>query len=267
MKIKTFKVIFACALAVTFSACNNNDPKPESKKNEDEMKQVIAFRNEISFIQNSMFNNLSGLENSGGRKSIRKNILQKIEAYTQCAEPLKEDPETLVVIMNFGDGCENEEGVVLKGKVELTMNFKDDLITFSTRYTDYQEIYENESESLITNGECSGTIEITPSFIFYMQNYIQNLRFTNKAGANASLTLSQKIEATDEEISFTELTLEGSLFNGDTFKSKLVQPLIYKTSCDSEFPIQGIEVLTFNNNHMEINYGNGTCDNDYLIIQ
>jgi hypothetical protein len=269
MKIETYKILFALTLLVTFSACNNSDnvqPK-KAKITEDDLQKIQSFQQEVGFIQSFLTENLFSFDNSGGRLSIRKNITQQFEEYFPCAEPADSDSDTVHVALDFGEGCQREDGVILFGKIELTTILAGDSLTFSTKYVDYYEV-SGEDESPVVNGECNGTLSFSPSVFFLLKYFYEDFHLTYKDGTTASFSLSQRIESIDNGAKFVELASDASTPDGDTFHTELVTPLIISFACedDIEYPVKGIESITFNEKVAKINYGDGACDNEYEII-
>jgi hypothetical protein len=70
---------------------------------------------------------------------------------------------------------------------------------------------------------------------------------------------------TETGMRVTVLTTSGNLADGGYFATTLSKSMVYDFSCDGDFPVRGEELLTFQGNTILVNYGNGSCDDNYTV--
>jgi hypothetical protein len=267
--MKTQKILFVLLLTFAFTACHNNDDvKPKNDKiTKDDFQKITDFEGNLGFAQSFVFENIFIDGNSGGRSSIRESVMHLIQENVPCAELPEPEDNTLSTTIDFGDGCEKDDGTKLFGKVQITFNFYKDSITFSTKYINYKEIPADGEASPLANGDCKGKLTFPPPFLFLVKSLHEDFTLDYGNGTTGSFKFSDELDPLDNGVKFVEFLSEGVLPNGDTFKSGLVTPLIMDYGCDkSDYPVKGIQSLTFNGVNAKIDYGNGNCDNDFTII-
>jgi hypothetical protein len=266
MKTKTFKssiVQLAFFLALVISGCHEStvEPKSDPVKMEKAGK-VLSLREEVNFIQEFLGEGMMEIP-EGGRQSVK----HRIKEVAPCAEATEEElPDgSLVVTLDFGDGCETENGIVLAGKVILHLSFSDELsFGYSLEFINYYESAGDEESNATINGTSEGSISFDDKLT---EQLSLDLTMAYEDGTEASFSSSQKTESSESEIRVVEFTSAGALRNGDSFTTTVIKPLVFSLSCGDEihFPVKGVEIVSFNGGGIEINYGNGACDNVYTV--
>ena len=267
MKAGILKTLLVLILGLSFFACDKDEDQSR-KASEEEVKKVMSVRNEFNFIQNLINVSLTDVSSEdGGRKSLGRNIIQRIKKFGPCNEisNVIESEESIEITMDFGNGCISEEGLVLKGKIILFIDFTHETsIVYQAEFVDYGESQDGD-ETAIANGTCSGSFTINFSNGQFDQEINVDLTLTYADGSHVLFSSSGKIESTFEQARVLEYTAEGSFSNSDTFTIAVVKTLIYDFNCAVDLPVEGIEAVTFNGHKTNINYGNGACDDVYTI--
>ena len=131
-------------------------------------------------------------------------------------------------------------------------------------FINYRESSDDEEASATVTGTSEGSFHFDDKL---SEQLTLDLTMTYDDGTEASFTSTQKTESTDAEIRVVEYMSAGTLPNGDSFTTTVIKPLVFSLSCGDEIhlPVKGIEVVSFNGGGIEINYGNGACDNDYTV--
>lgn len=269
LKFKSLIVQCVVSLAVIFSSCDDKSEKPATDPvKREEAEKVLALRHEFDFIQRFVDESLAGMPTEEGRRSTGK-IAARIQEVAPCAAATEEElPDgSLKVTMDFGDGCLTESGHTLSGKAILIVNFSEEaVLTFEIQFEDYQELYLENDESARVNGTSAGTILIDLETFLISQSLEQDLTMTYADNTQAEMTSSQVIESDENGIRVPEFNAAGKFANGDVFELYVKKTLRFNFECvESELPVEGIEVLTFNGRQSEINYGNGACDEEYTV--
>lgn len=264
----TQKVIYVFLAALLVVACDSNEPsRPKNDKGPQEASELWTLRNKVSFAQDFVYNAFSDISfgDSGGRIADRQILAQRLTEFLPCNEPSNTE-NTNVFELNFGDGCQSDDGSIRFGQINLTMDYSGDTIRFETTYIDYREIDGGEKTPVI-NGTGRGVLIFTSEGSINLQSAHSDLKLQFENDSTLLFTSSAKYEITDHELILTEYTTKGSFINGDSFSTSVVQSLVFDFNCPDnvEYPVNGIESVVYNENKFEIDYGSGNCDNDYAI--
>jgi hypothetical protein len=269
MKTQTFKSIliqFFFFAALILASCDDSDKPSSNPSAKEDAARVLALQDEFNFLQTFVDESLMDLSYEGGRKSYSKNIVHRLKEVTPCAEAVEEEqPDgSIKVTMNFGEGCKTEDGIILSGKAVLLIAFEETDFHFTITFIDYQETHPDESTSGVANGTSGGTISINIENFVFTQFLDQELTISYEDHSTAEFMSSQKLESDETGLKVTKLDASGKFANGDTFSMTLSSPLIFDFNCnDGAFPVKGIEILTLNGQRTVIDYGDGSCDDDY----
>jgi hypothetical protein len=269
--MKTQKSFYVLLVTLALIACESTEPsRTKNDKRTQEASELWSLRNKASSVQEFAYNAFSdiSLGKSGGRIASRKNLVQRLAEYLPCADTadVADTDNAFDIKMKFGDGCQSEDGVILTGEIDLTVNYTEDTVSLEITYINYGEINGDEKSPVIT-GKGEAILVATPGGLINLQSAHSDLTLEFENDSTLLFTSSEKYESTDHELIMTEYTTKGSFVNGDSFSTFVVQPLVYDFNCSDaiEYPVKGIESVIYNENKFEINYGNGNCDNDYAI--
>ncbi|RAW02249.1 hypothetical protein [Pseudochryseolinea flava] len=271
MKMKTVHTFFTALLLLTttflLSSCQDDEKSPAESEaaKKAKVEKVLAFREDLDFINRFVNDNVTDIPEPEGRKSYTKTLTARIQEIVPCAETLEEEfPDgTVKVTMDFGDGCETEEGVVVTGSVVMTFKFAENIIKYDLKFTNYAELNSDEHDGEVINGTVKGSFKLDLEASIFIQEMEQDLNITYDNNTEARYRVAQSSEMTNEGLRVTSLTTSGNFADEGVFTMTLTKALVYDFACDGDFPVQGEEILNFQGNTIKVNYGNGTCDKTY----
>lgn len=270
MKTQTLKnslllILFACSI-VFLSSCEDdekatlkNDPAKHAKA-----EQVLEFRKEMDFVNRFVDSNVA-MTSEEGRTSIGRTMVARLTEVAPCAEGTEEELQdgSIKVTLNFGAGCETEEGIVVAGEVEMIFTVTETSIAYSIEFINYSEINEGEQGETI-NGTVTGLFIYDFETGVFVQEMEQDLTITYANNTEASFKIAQKAEMTETGLRVVELQTSGNFEDGGQFSMTLSKALVYDFNCTSDLPVQGEEILMFQGNTIRVNYGTGSCDESYI---
>ncbi|WP_025742301.1 hypothetical protein [Aquimarina pacifica] len=231
-------------------------------------KSIEEATNQINEISQNSFD-------SSSDRSSKKLRLKTASDCASIEENINEnDLNSGTATIDFGDGCELEDGSTISGKILMSFVYEDteDGILITSTQT-----MENLT---IDDMSVSGTSTMTmvmPTFDFFDENideFKTSIEFITKLSFEWEDGLTASIEETmDEEIiqsfdfsnpndSGSSITIRGigstKFSNGDTYSFTTSIPIILDLNC--EYPLSGIILNTENTITTTLDFGNGECD-------
>jgi hypothetical protein len=273
-KTKTFNfllMVFVFFAALVFSSCEDDKDRPtpvnDPGKKEQQVKDVLSLRSELNFINRFVDENITDLSSSeNGRTSFNKTIIARLKDVAPCTDILEEEqPDgSTKVTLNFGDGCQTEEGIEVSGKVVMTFSFIEDTFQYSLEFTDYSEI-NGDNAGEVVNGSVEGSFVLDLEAAVFVHEMEQDLTITYPNNSEARYKVSQSAEMTETGLRVISMTTSGNFADGGAFATTLTKTVLYDFSCESDLPVQGEEIVSFQGNSILVSYGNGTCDDRYTV--
>jgi hypothetical protein len=269
--MKTQNSIYVFLVTLLLIACESTEPsRNKSDKRTQQASEVWSLRLKASTAQEFSYNAFSNISfgDSGSRVADRKTLAQRLAEYLPCDDTsdIVDTTSVFDVSMNFGDGCQSDDGSIRFGQINITVDYAGDTIRFETTYIDYREI-DGDEKSPVINGKGENVLVFTLDGNINLQSAHSDLTLEFENDSTLLFTSSAKYDVTDHELILTEYTTKGSFVNGDSFSTSVIQSLAYDFNCPDaiEYPVKGVESVVYNENKFEIDYGNGNCDNDYAI--
>jgi hypothetical protein len=273
-KTKTFNfllMVFVLFAALVFSSCEDDKDRPtpvnDPGKKEQQVKDVLSLRSELNFINRFVDENITDLSSSeNGRTSFNETIIARLKDVAPCTDILEEEqPDgSTKVTLNFGDGCQTEEGIEVSGKVVMTFSFIEDTFQYSLEFTDYSEI-NGDNAGEVVNGSVEGSFVLDLEAAVFVHEMEQDLTITYPNNSEARYKVSQSAEMTETGLRVISMTTSGNFADGGAFATTLTKTVLYDFSCESDLPVQGEEIVSFQGNSILVSYGNGTCDDRYTV--
>jgi hypothetical protein len=271
MKTKSFKSLFipvVLFIVSLLSSCQDDAEKSgiSDQQKKQNVEKVLALREDLNFINRFIEQSTGDVDSEGGRKSVAKSIIARVKDSAPCAAATEEelpDGSTLIT-MDFGDGCLTEDGIEVSGKVVMTFRNEDLNFSYTLEFIDYSEV-GGENDGEVANGTVEGSFLIDLEAEEFIQEMEQDLTITYPNGTEASYKIAQRAEMTETGLRVASMTTSGNLADGGTVAMTVTKALIFDFSCEGDYPLEGEEVLTFQGNTIRVNYGNGTCDEDYTV--
>ena len=271
MKTKTIKSLvtpFALCATFIFSACQDEAEKPSvvNPEKQESVEKVLALREDLNFINRFVDENSLDFSLEGGRRSVTKNAIARITNSAPCTDATEEElPDgSIRTTLDFGDGCQTEDGIEVAGKVVMIFGLDETTFGYSLEFIDYSEA-DGEHAGEVVNGTVEGSFVFDLETSEFTQEMEQDLTITYADNTEAGYKMAQRAEMTDKGLRVASLETRGNFADGGAFAMTVSKALVYDFSCESDYPIEGEETLTFQGNTIRVNYGNGTCDNKYTL--
>lgn len=265
-------ILFALLASLFLASCDNDDAAQPSGLTETQKKEQINkvnnLREDVDFINRFVSDNVLELstEGEGGRTSFSKNLIARIQEEAPCTEGTEEELEdgSVKIILDFGVGCATEDGIEVAGKVTMIFKFSDNTLEFALEFVDYTEL-DGDNAGEVVNGTVEGSFVIDLEGGKFEQQMEQDLTVRYPNNTEASYKMIQASELTEEGLRVSSLTTSGNFADGGAFTITVTKTLLYDFACESDYPVEGEERLTFQGNTIVVNYGNGTCDDSYTV--
>lgn len=265
--IKFLSILFVL-FAVILSSCQDDADKPSTTdpEKEAEVKKVLALREELNFVTRFVDRTVMDMSFAAGRASFAKNTIARMKDSAPCAEATEEELSdgSIKITLDFGDGCQADDGVEVAGKVVMIFRFNETTFEYALEFIDYREI-SGEHQGEVVNGTVHGSFVMDLAAEQFIQEMEQDLVITYPNNTEAAYKMKQVGEMTETGLRLSSLTTSGNFANGGEFSTTVSEALVYDFSCESDLPVQGEELLMFQGNTILVRYGDGRCDNEYTV--
>lgn len=269
--INALVILFALLASLFLSSCGDdaeNGPSglTEAQKRE-QVNKVMRLREDVDVINRFVSDNVMGISgDDNGRSSFSHKLTGRVKESASCTESSEEElPDGSVKItLYFGDGCETEEGIEVAGKVIMTFRFNENSLEYSLEFINYTE-NNGEHKGEVMNGTVAGSFLLDFAAGRLEQEMEQDLTVTYPDNTKATYKMIQAAELTESGLRVSSLNTTGNLADGGVFAITVTKTLLYDFSCESDYPVQGEERLTFQGNTIVVNYGDGTCDEEFTV--
>jgi hypothetical protein len=202
------------------------------------------------------------------------------EGYDSCAEITEVENEdgSITTTIDYGtEGCV-EHFALISGKITITEFEDEGSFTYEMIFDNYSETYESDSvdgfdlDSFTLNGfyRSNGTFEVIEGddeedchHGNFTETHESELTITFADGSWESFSSDGEIRETDDSFEVVSANFEGSNSEGDTFSGSVIETLILDYECGWDVFIftSGLESWTVNSNNIEVDFGDGSCDN------
>jgi len=270
-ELKNIKLFGIIGLVVTFAACDSNNAGTESDITTEEIVQSVEAQAEAEDEFASAFeyvdDEISNLEETSSASKAASATMAAADTFSgtenlpDCAIVTRDTTEQMVTI-DFGDGCEGEDGVVRSGQIIVTFdgNFRE---AGATTTATLQNFTANDRQiegslSITYNGEGNGyTREVSGGQLTNGNgtfSFNSTKTVVRTEGAGTFRTHDDRYEVTGSR--------EGNTFQDVSFSSEITSPLIKKRGsvrCRRNFAA-GIVEITIGDRNAMLDYGDGSCD-------
>jgi outer membrane lipoprotein-sorting protein len=269
--INALVILFALFASLFLASCDDDSESSsglsEVQKKE-QVNKVNSLRQDVDFINRFVNDNVLELssEGDGGRTSFSKNLIARIQEDAPCTEGTEEELQdgSIKITLDFGDGCMTEEGIEVAGTVVMTFTFSDNTLEYAIEFIDYTEL-SGDNKDEVVNGTVGGSFVIDLEAGRFEQYMEQDLTVTYSNNAEASYKMISASELTEDGLRVSSLSTSGNFADGGVFAITVTKTLVYDFACESDYPVEGEERMTFQGNTVVVNYGDGTCDNTYSV--
>jgi hypothetical protein len=265
--IKFLSILFVL-FALILSSCQDDAEKPSTtdQAKEAEVKKILALREDLNFVSRFVDRNVPDMSSDAGRTSFARTTIARVTNSAPCAGATEEElaDGSIKIVLDFGDGCQTEDGVEVAGKVVMIFRFIEDTFEYALEFIDYREI-SGEHQGEVVNGTVHGSFVMDFEAEQFIQEMEQDLVITYSNNTEAAYKMKQVGEMTEAGLRVASLTTSGNFANGGEFSTTVSKALVYDFSCEGDLPVRGEELLMFQGNTILVSYGNGTCDDEYTI--
>jgi hypothetical protein len=264
----------ACLLSTTlfFASCQDDDrgkktPAVDDTQKKEHVEKVLDFRQELDFINRFVDKNVMGDAVAEGVRMFTPKSFGRVKEISPCTDVTEEElPDGAIKInLDFGDGCQTDEGVEVAGAVEMIFKFNENTLEYTLDFIDYKEGKGGQRPGELVNGTVKGNFTLNIQSGRYSQKMDQDLEITFSDNTTAYYRATQVAEMTGAGLHVTAFTTAGILASGDNFNTMLQEDVVYDFNCAGNLPTTGEEKVTLMGNTILVNYGNGTCDNVYSV--
>ncbi len=248
---------FLCATGLSILGCEDDDTSIEESSatpnavNEAQYLETQAATEMITGVSGDVF-----LTDTGTNKQVgaAKN--------NNCVERSSEETDGIVTVtLDYGQGCELDEDVIVSGIIKITYDLND-TANGATILTTLENYRYNE---VSVNGKATSVYSIVTD--------TGNFKFSSET--DFLFEWPDGLTATSEGLSETETVFEISneifdfytlisgngateFSNGDRYTYEITTPLRTEIGC--AYVVSGIVVTTENGEASTRNYGDGSCD-------
>jgi hypothetical protein len=257
------KIIFLAISICILISCKKNEDiiSFDSKSAEDEIALMMVF-DDVDYIT------YEGIELSNNIMEGR--VLHDEGPLGAACVSYSFSIQNSSTTIDFGNGCLGPEGKIRKGKLSITQTGKYfEPGTIITTVLDGYTVNDILLEGSITMTNISSERTMTPSFSVRLENGKATWSDQSFATRDTDYTRLWKRSSFHNEVEyFVSGPANGLTRDGGTYTSIINSALSYKWVClDSHqfFPVEG--KISFNEDQLVyiINYGNGDCDNKFII--
>ncbi len=254
---------------IFFIACNNDDENnltltEEEKSAYEAEESTESFFDVVESITTSAINYS---QSAGGR------IAQSTDPEIACAMIAFSGTETSGRLeINFGDGCQGPDGKVRKGIVVVEYEggwLAQGRVTWTILKDFYVDGLKVEGTRTVTttgvdleNMILTQTVKIANGKVIWPDETF----ITRTSERVHKLKVGQTLEDIELEVSGVA---SGTTRAGLEYSAQTIEPLIFKSMCrgNAYIPASGIKTITIPELPViTIDYGNGDCDNKYMVI-
>lgn len=261
--IKTSPVLTAsCAalLLFTVSSCKKDETSAETQAQLDKATLMLQANN--SLVRSSVNTGQGNQEKASG---VQDNTVDdRCGAVTAMPADLFTFPKILT--FDYGTGCTDALGVDRAGSYTVNLQkIWEAGTTSSVQYADYSE------NGVVMNGSLAFSNTSTNTGLGF-ELVATNLKRKEVSGAETTVQSSLALKQTAGAITFWnwsddvfEVTGTASyqLANGETGALTIVTPLVKANNC--AWYNKGTATLVINGQTMDVDFGNGTCDNEATV--
>jgi len=273
MKILNSKLWMSLTIiGLLFGSCSDNETIEAETFNsltEEETLILIESDDATNEIDNIVDDFLySEIEISGKTELASKDEEQNRGRLPDCAtKTIIEEGNFKTVIIDFGEGCEVRNENVLSGKVIITYEKDEDLMSLTVTKT-FEEFFFNDvavtgEKSIVRtrenengNPESTATMSITHTWPDGAFNLKRGIKTREWIEGSETPIWSDNIFLISGEWTNT-------LKNGEVYSTKIIEDLRRELAC--KFIVSGIMEISKPNISGILNFGDGSCDDKAIL--
>lgn len=259
-------VVIASVLLFTglfFVSCNNDDDSEQIPTNAvttlKQYSDIETANTEINSLAQNIFSTESGMTNRSSKNQIADCVTISSETNDQITS----------IIIDFGDGCELDDGELVSGRIEMSFNAETsttNAITITYKLIDFT--FDNikvtgESTIAFTIGNETQNMKFETNSNFAFSWTDQDLSATSQTNLVREV-FTENTDAADSPITSSTYSLttgnsRTKFSNNDLYTSEITTPLRDEVGC--AYTVSGVIKTSQNSDSITLDYGNGECDN------
>lgn len=262
--MKKLSFILTLITAVIFSSCSEDESGASLLVDELDVDSEAALESsfeDIDIISEAGMETLDEVD--GGRTALDRDVL------ISCAT-VEKDTVNRVIILDFGDGCEDDAGRIRAGKITVQYNQRR-LVPGAYRIVTFEDFSIDgvivEGTRTVTN--TSEDFSDTPTFETTLVGgklTFEDETFITRDASHVRTWVRANNPLDDE--TRVEGEASGTRRDGVNYTVEILERIVYKRRCRAQgvfIPVSGIKEITSGDNVAIVNYGDGTCDNEVTI--
>lgn len=262
-KNKFWSVLVLAAAILLTPACKEEIETPDQQDSDDTFTETEI---EVNFDEVEDMSISAMVQTDGGRVEG--------DGRLSCATLTREEQVdgSILVTVDFGDGCEGPHGRIRKGIIKITHGgnfwlpgsvFVIELVNYSVNNVKIEGIRTvtnattEQSEGVVHEISLTGGKVTWPDETFATRE-VNKVRVWIRDANNPI-----------EDIFKLTGTATGKNRRGVEYSMEITEPIIFKRSCYESgiwIPVQGIKTITTPRRTVSVNFGDGTCDREVVIV-
>ena len=262
----TQRLFFAAAVigAAFAVSCTTTDldPEPLSIDDSNVAADLLAAADfeEVDDITSNMMGVAESTE--GGRVDANGH-----DDRCKCAE-ITHDKEAQMIIIDFGDGCEDDNGVVRSGKIIINYDGRR-FIPGSEWVTTFEDYYVNDRliEGTRTVTNISESLESNPTFHIVLEGgkvTWPDGTFATREADKVRVWVRAENPLLDEVHILAESITAGMNKEEVKYSCLVKEDLVFKRACrgfkKGRIPVAGVKEVTIGDRVYTVDFGDGECD-------
>ncbi|MEM7298140.1 MAG: hypothetical protein AAF391_07725 [Bacteroidota bacterium] len=256
--MKKLLLIPAIVLAAFFTSCSDDA--------ESDMATSIIEQADLE-SEAALESNLEDVDVivAAGMETIDVSGRLQDDEVIRCAA-ITHDEENNTLTIDYGDGCEGPRGRVRAGKI---------IITYDSRKLEPGSFRQATFEDFSVDGvliegtrrveNIAASLDENPKFEVSLTG--GKMTFEDGTAATRETSHTREwVRATNplEDETWIEGSASGSRRDGASYSTVITERLVYSRACRGSrvfIPVSGVKEITFGDNVMVVDYGDGECDN------
>ncbi|MEQ9593579.1 MAG: hypothetical protein RLN86_13320 [Cyclobacteriaceae bacterium] len=262
-KATSLKVIIIAMglLAMILTSCNEEGVNADTSVEDQESVQLDDLDEYYMEDADDIVSSLLEKETSSDGGKVASS-----DTRLACAEITRTGTdESGTVVIDFGDGCEDQRGNNRKGQIVVEFSGRWNMAGsfWSVEFVDY---FINDV-SIAGLRKVNNISESEGELIFKID--VEDGVITWPDGSKATRRVHRRRHHVRNDNNLLDRliiygTAEGNHRNGRGFQIEIIEPLVYSRECAQQgviIPVEGIKSIKHGQRGITVDYGDGTCDN------
>ena len=259
--MKRVRIIAALVIVLSVIACNDEETTSttiEAQISEADIESEESATSTYEEIDDIVEQSILEVPSAGRGVNSRDESIS-------CAE-ISHDEENQIIEVTFDGTCIGPRGHIKSGKIIITYNDAR-YVPGAFRRVEFEDFYFDsvQVEGVRTVTNVSETTEDAPMFNITLVG--GKITFADGSSisrdSDHTRTWERAANPVNDQITLTG-SASGSRRDGTTYTSEITTPLVFKRACrasgSSRIAVSGVKEITWNDNLVVTDFGDGTCD-------